>query len=130
MASNALQPPQGSTFSSGVPLCLKSLILLKWTDENGVMQTFRLKDMVSAQWEEFGTLLGICLNQLTVWKKECPGDIAACWQRVMEHWITGQGSPDYPVTWEGLFTLLEDLGCQAIAQELRSAVLHLSKNKS
>ena len=39
----------------------------------------------------------------------------------MEHWLDN-GSKDYPVTWEGLYDLLEDLGLSKVAGDLREAV--------
>lgn len=92
------------------------------------MQSFRLKDEISSQWEELGTLLDLSLNQMEVWRKECLGKIAPCWKRVIEHWLTIGGTPDYPATWDGLYKLLEDVGCPAIADKLKSIVQFLSKD--
>ena len=32
------------------------------------------------------------------------------------------GSPDYPLTWEGLLELLNDVECSQVADELRDAL--------
>lgn len=100
----------------------KTLSLIKWKDEQGQEQTFHLIDRVSAKWTEFGTLLDLTPNQLAVLKQESSGNIALCWKKVMEHWLSGGGKGDYPATWEGLYSLLEDVQCSGVANKLKKAV--------
>ena len=40
----------------------------------------------------------------------------------MEHWLSQDGSRDYPATWEGLYTLLNDVGFGTVAEKLKTAV--------
>ena len=98
-----------------------TLNLLKWKDEQGREQTFRLVNRVSAKWEDFGLVLGLDINQLEVWRQESLGSVSVCWNRVMDHWLRG-GSAQYPPTWEGLYTLLNDMEYVRDAKELRKAV--------
>ena len=98
-----------------------SLNLLKWKDEQGRQQTFRLVDRVSSKWKQFGLLLGLEPNQLDALKLDNPGQTAMCWNIVMEHWRKGD-SVQYPPTWEGLYTLLEDMEFSRFADELKEAV--------
>ena len=41
--------------------------------------------------------------------------------QVMDHWLTRGGSHDYPATWEGLYSLLNDLGYGNVAVKLKNA---------
>ena len=45
-----------------------------------------------------------------------------CLLRVIQHWLDGGSESEYPVTWVGLYRLLEDAECAEIAKELRKAV--------
>ena len=89
-------------------------------------------DNVSAKWYGFGLTLGLKLNQLDAWKTQYQGDAAICWNKVMEDWLTRGGSCGYPATWEGLYSLLDDLGFVNISRKMQRAaavaadcVLHL-----
>ena len=45
-----------------------------------------------------------------------------CLIRVIQHWLDGGGTSEYPVTWDGFYSLLMDAECAEIAKELRNAV--------
>ena len=81
---------------------LKSLLLIKSQGKH-----CRLVNLVSAKWESFGIRQDSPLNQLEGWKVEFLGDVAKCWVKVMEHWLSGGGLPDYPATWDSLYLLLD-----------------------
>ena len=114
--------------AENVPLSLKSLQLLKWDDENGQPHDFHLVKRVSVEWRKYGTFLGFEQNQLDVWKHESLGDLTACWLKVMQEWLTGKSMQDYPITWEGLYTLLKDCDHSQIAIELEKAVNACAQN--
>ena len=99
---------------------MATLTLLKW-QEDGHNLKFRLIDKVQSKWWNLGTLLGLT-DLLTSWEKEYQNDASRCWTKVMTHWLNGGGGDDYPPTWEGLYTLLEDVQCVQVAKELREAV--------
>ena len=42
--------------------------------------------------------------------------------QVMDDWLTRGGSRDYPATWEGLYSLLNDLSYGNVAMKLKKAV--------
>lgn len=111
--------------STAVALTLNRLTLLKWHDEQGHTRTFRLADKVSAGWILFGTLLGLSSNQLDVMRQDNSGSATLCWRAVMEWWVRGgHGSLDeeYPITWEGLYQLLQDAEYSEVAGELERVV--------
>ena len=39
----------------------------------------------------------------------------------MDHWLNKK-CEDYPVSWQGLYSLLEDVDCSSVAKELEEAV--------
>ena len=104
-------------------ISLKFLTLMKWRDEMGEVQTFRLVNRVSCKWEIFGCLLNIPQNMLTAWREEFLNNSARCWLKVMDYWLTGEDISDYPVTWDGLYELLEDVEYYEEAKKLKEAVL-------
>ena len=109
-------------YDVGVPLTLKTISLLKWRDLQGQEQTFRLGNRVAAKWRDFGIQLGLTMSQLDSWDEQYRGNASTCWNKLMEHWLNGEGSRDYPPTWEGLYTLLQDGECANFAIALRKAV--------
>ena len=58
---------------------------------------------------------------LNAWEMECLKKADQCWCKVMEHWLDQEDSP-YPVTWRGLFMLLEDAEYSQVAIELDIAL--------
>ena len=104
-------------------ISLKLLNLIKWRDERGEEQKFRLVNRVSSRWESFGYRLDLPQNMLDAWREECHHISARCWCKVMHHWLTGGDTPDYPATWDGLYEMLEDVEYFEVARQLREAVL-------
>ena len=106
---------------AAVALKSRTLQLIKWRDAEGREHTFRLVDLVSARWMEFGTQLGFTLNVLEGWEEEYHHKASRCWMKVMDSWLE-KSSCEYPVTWEGLCTLLRDMGLPDVSQELIQAL--------
>ena len=114
-------------YSVDIPLKSKYLNVLEWTDEQGRSQSFRLKDEVSSKWRDFGIQLDMEQNTMVNWDREYLGDNNACWECVMQAWLE-RGHSDYPVTWEGLYDLLEHVGCTTAAADLKRAVRKASQH--
>jgi hypothetical protein len=93
------------------------------------MQSFRLRDKIHSHWEDIGIQLDLTLNQLDAWREECLGKVGRCCTRVFEHWLTSGGTPDYEASWDGLYKLLEDINCAAIAERLKNIVQFMSKDR-
>ena len=75
-------PPLSSASSHSVAISLTLLNLLKWADEQGQEQDFRLVENVSAKWRKFGTYLGLKSNQLDALDSQYRGDANVCWNKV------------------------------------------------
>ena len=105
---------------------LKTLSLIRWKDEQGYSQNFSLMKWVCPEWREFGRQLNIAGIKLDLWEEEYGKKAEKCWKKVMNYWLKGRGSNEYPVTWEGLKFLLKDLQYMEVAELLDEAVEQIS----
>ena len=96
--------------------------MIKWVDANG-KQEFKLGQKISSKWRDIGYQIDMTQNELDGLGKQKGQDSDECWTAVMGKWLQGQGSSDYPVTWEGLYTLLDDIGVSEITAGLKKAVI-------
>ena len=82
-----------------------------------------LVSKVNARWRLLGTLLGFEMAELDGLDSKYRGDSSSCWMKVMERLLLGGGvAKGYPPTWEGLYTLLKDVECAKVADQLKQAV--------
>ena len=104
-----------------VPLTLRTITLYKWTDENGQPKSLRILDEISSRWTEAGDLLGLNPARLKGIEEYQLRDARSCCREILKDWIQdNQGY--YPVSWEGLMCLLEDMELTAVAKELENAL--------
>ena len=73
-------------------------------------------------WMEFGLAVGLDSNMLKAWEAQYRGDATRCWLELMKWWLNGNGNDNYPVTWEGVYSLLKDAHYENIAHKLQRAV--------
>ncbi len=97
--------------------------MLEWTDTDGQSQTqtLRVRDEMSVKWEEVGDLLELTPDRLQGIDSQRRGDVRLCCRDVLVDWIKN-GSPRYPLNWEGLLKLLEDLELSSTANTLKLAL--------
>ncbi len=101
-------------------LTLSALYILKWKNDQGYTQEFRLVDKVSDQWENMGRLLEIDNHELERFRIEFQGNPSWCWNGVIGLWLNW--STAYPPIWDSLYEVLEGIGCSKTAMELKEAV--------
>ncbi len=106
---------------SALPITLKRLTLLKWTDKSGQRKTLRLRDEMSPHWREAGDLLGLSIARMDGIYTHHLADVRQCCRDVLKDWIQSDSS-DYPATWGGLLSLLDDLQLHACAKSLQAAM--------
>ena len=100
---------------------MKYFNLIKYTDDNGEMQFYRLTEHVSAKWKKFGQQIGITENDLTgIHQKGYTNEER--FDDVMQKWLDGHGMNLYPYTWEGVEILLKDVRFEAQIPKLQEAV--------
>ena len=104
---------------------MATLTLFKWKDEFGPEQTFQLVNKVSAKWQSIGIILGITFNTLEGWRVEALNNATTIWNKVMNYWLTGQSKSNYPITRQGLYSMLEDIEASEVAKELKIAVTNI-----
>ena len=90
--------------------------------EGGEKKSFTLKERVATKWRVIGLLLDMETSQLERIEEEVKGSDIERWVRVMEWWLKGKGSDQYPVGWDGLYDLLIDVSEEAVADEMRRAI--------
>ena len=96
------------------------LTLIKSRD--GKEELYRLIKRVSTKWDKIGIRIGLEHNTLVSIKRHLQGDAEICWQEVMQKWLDGQGQEKYQTSWEGLYSLLNDIECSQVAKELKDAI--------
>lgn len=94
------------------------LTLLK----NRKMDTrFNLSDKIVMSWRTIGTILGIADDRLTSYLEDSNGNNSKALSKVFGIWLSNaEGLPkhdDYPLSWQGLYNLLEDSDRLEIAKE-------------
>ncbi len=103
---------------------MKRMILLKWTDKDDQAQALRLRDAISSRWRDAGNFLGLNsprMNEIALFYQ---GDVRQCCREVLQEWIS-KGASNYPVTWDGLLMLLDDLELHSTANSLKSALKYI-----
>ena len=93
------------------------IILIKYQVRNEEKE-FRLIQMIQNQWYDIGTLLGVPMNMIDSRKtneEKC--------RDVLKKWME-RGSQKYPVDWDGLIKVLQDVQMGVVAQELEEALEH------
>ena len=100
---------------------MKDLTLIKWKDSQGKQHKLRIVQAICPKWRYIGNLLDISDPVLESTLSQYRGDLEECCYAVLRQWLDN-GSPDYPLTWEGLLELLDDADCSQVAEELRDAL--------
>ena len=79
---------------------------------------------MSNKWKEIGCLLEISLSLLQAWGTTYRENPLECINAVLNHWLQNgtESNSDYPVSWEGLYLLLQDVELTEVAVELKEAL--------
>ena len=92
-----------------------------WTDTQGKQHKLRIVQNICPKWREIRNLLNISDSLLESILSQYHGDLEDCCYAVLIQWLDN-GSPIYPLTWEGLLELLNDIDCSQVADDLRDAL--------
>ena len=87
------------------------------------MSTFvklNIFNKVCEKWRLFGVLLGFEVAKLDSLYDKNFSDAFQCYLHVMSMWMRYGEANGYPSTWEGFFTLLKDVNCIGVADQLLS----------
>ena len=95
---------------------------MKWKDSQGQSKEIRIIEESSHKWRTMGNLLGIPSAKLTSYETARLNRNEACCEDVLLYWLSGRGSQEYPVTWNGFHTLLMDTKLATLAEKLSQAL--------
>ena len=89
------------------------------------MQTLRIIECFAPEWEQTGILLGISMSKLQSFQERAHNNSIRICQHIFDHWIENGGTcSKYPLTWEALCGLLDDLNKNTVAEKLRKVLHH------
>ena len=74
---------------------------------------------VSSEWRHLGLLFGQSTSDLDNFKSKAMLDNKECCERVFDKWINDDGSPRYPLSWEGLSEALHNIGHGRTAVDIK-----------
>jgi hypothetical protein len=73
---------------------------------------------VSAEWRQLGHHFGMSVTGLDNIEKKAQFDNLSCCERVFDHWINCDGTPDYPLSWDSVYNVLCAIGYRGIANDM------------
>lgn len=97
---------------------MSHIILIKYQVYNEE-KDFRLLQKIQHKWYVIGALLGVPVDTIDSYRST---DEEKCCD-VLGMWME-RGSPEYPVEWDGLIKVLQDVEMRAAARDLREALEH------
>ena len=105
---------------------LPSLELMIWRDSDERERRLEIIKTVSSSWQRVGTLLGQDMAELERYKTIEFNDSEKCCRRVFDSWIKEDGCPPrYPLTWRGVWSLLDHINHRHAANNLTDALQRL-----
>ena len=118
------------TFLHAAQPNLGNLTVIVWTNREGKQEYFRLQELLCDKWILIGDLLHIPRSRLDAWKNEHHhGDPLDCIGLVLTYWLEN-GSPTYPVSWEGVYELLDDAELTNFVAPLKEAIENAQRELS
>ena len=89
----------------------------------GKLHEISVIDKIQNRWREAGIyLLNADHTYLSRVSEENRDDYHRC-KQILAEWIKRKGTREYPSTWDGLRTLLEDLDYEEVAGELQEPLI-------
>jgi maltose-binding protein MalE len=102
------------------------LDLIKWKDENGVERELRIYSKIGHKWEDIATRLCLEKGEISMIKQDSHYQTYPCIKAVFKKWFENAtylpNARDYPKSWQGLITLLNDVELGEVAKELERAL--------
>ena len=92
-------------------------------NKQGKKEKFQLKQLICHKWKCLGCLFEIPLPMIIGWEKKYCEDPIDSIDAVLSHWLENP-TDYYPITWKGLYRLLEDTELGQVAKDLKLALDH------
>lgn len=97
---------------------LANLTQITWTNKKGKQETFRLQQSICDKWIEIGDLIGVPPSFIAIWMNK---DALERIRNVLRYWLANLGNT-YPISWKGLYQLLEDAQLSEFIARLKEAI--------
>jgi hypothetical protein len=81
---------------------------------------FDILKVISSKWRDIGLRTGQ-VNALDGYSRKYLNDDDECVVKVFNVWFSKDGTDNYPITWQGLYNLLCDVGQRASANKIADA---------
>ena len=95
---------------------MRHMTLIKYHTRDEISE-FRLLEKIQGKWCEIGTLLGVPMNSII----GSHMTIAEKCQEVVRVWLD-RGSQAYPVEWQSVINVLQDVQMRIVADDLKEAL--------
>ena len=100
---------------------LSALLVLKYTDK-GEKKKVRIINKASHKWKDIASLLSKDANVTSVLEQKCRGDPSECLKETFAEYFINKKPKDYSQDWDGMIELLDDVGLEALAEEVKHAL--------
>ena len=100
---------------------MSALLILKYTDK-GEKKKVRIISKASHKWRDIASLLSDDANIMSVLEQKCHGDPSGCLKEAFVEYFINKKPEDYSQDWDGVIELLDDVGLEALAEEVKHAV--------
>ena len=98
---------------------------MKWKDENGVEKKLRIYSEIAHKWKQIARLIGLKPGQISAIEQD-HRETASCVAAVFQRWFEYAGqlpnARDYPKSWQGLISLLDDVQLDEVVKVLKKAL--------
>ena len=73
-------------------------------------------------WKDIATLICNDLNIISILEQKCRGDPKECLKQTFMDYFINKRPKNYSQDWNGLIELLEDVGLETLAQDVKHAL--------
>ena len=96
--------------------------LITWRDGSEIGK-FRLINLIIGKCDKISNQFNIPRALYSGWEKQKQGSQDEICHTVLQHWLDS-GTGRYPITWNGLIEVLEDVQLGEVAKQLKTALLN------
>ena len=97
---------------------LDELLILKYMDK-GKKKKLRIISEASHKWKNIANLICDGTNKTTVLEKKCRGDPEECVEQALIDNFINKKPKNYSQDWNGLIELLDDVGLETLAENVK-----------
>jgi inosine/xanthosine triphosphate pyrophosphatase family protein len=104
-------------------------VILKYTDIGGKKKKIPIISKASHKWRDIATLLSHDANITSVVEQKCHSDPSECLRQTLAENFINKKPEDYSQDWDGMIELLDDVGLEALAEEVKLALSCITSAK-